>query len=60
MLSEPALLDKCPAAAGYRANIARFPGMLLHMVEHRVLSFLYNTAVGTDKVSVRVADVGHR
>lgn len=58
MLVQPALLNKSPIASGYRADILHISCVLLHMVEHRVLSLLGYRAERALECAIGRANVG--
>lgn len=57
VLLEPALLNESLRAHG--TCMGHLPGVLLHVIEHRVLALLGNTAVGAGKFTRLVTQIRH-
>ena len=57
VLRQPALLNEALAAAGLVAGPLELTGVLLHVVEHRVLALLCLSAVRTDKQALLILEV---
>ncbi len=54
VLLEATLLDKGLAAARLLADMCHLSGMLLHMIEHGVLTVLDNATIRTDELSLLI------
>lgn len=57
VLLEAALLDE--ALRAHTTHVRQLSGMLLHVIEHRILALLGNSAIGADKLTCGVAQIGH-
>ena len=59
VLLQAALLDERLAAPRFLADMGEMSGVLLHMVEHRVLAILDLAAIRTDKLPLLIPHIRH-